>query len=63
MRCHLFAFEVSWGGPIRHQPEEVSAGWWWTDEELATHLADPAWAFVPDTRVLIPQLLRLRQHP
>lgn len=63
MRCHLFAFEASWDGPIRHQPEEIVDGWWWTDEELATHLADPAWPFVPDTRVLIPQLLRLRQHP
>lgn len=63
MRCHLFAYEVRWDGPIHHQPEEIVDGWWWTDEELATHLADPDWPFVPDTRVLIPQLLRLRQHP
>ncbi|MCG7606547.1 MULTISPECIES: NUDIX domain-containing protein [Mycobacterium] len=62
MRCHLFAFEVRWDGPIRHQPEEIADGWWWTDQELAAHLADPDWPFVPDTRVLIPQLLRLRQH-
>ncbi|WKG04785.1 NUDIX domain-containing protein [Mycolicibacterium sp. HK-90] len=63
MRCHLFAFEARWDGPIRHQPEEVVDGWWWTDAELAAHLADPDWPFVPDTRELIPQLLRLRQHP
>ncbi|CRZ16106.1 NUDIX hydrolase [Mycolicibacterium neworleansense] len=63
MRCHLYAYEARWDGPIRHQPEEIVDGWWWTDAELETHLADPAWPFVPDTRVLIPRLLRLRQHP
>ncbi|KZM73044.1 NUDIX hydrolase [Nocardia terpenica] len=57
MRCHLFAYEVRWDGPIRHQPEEIAAGWWWTDAELRAHLADPDWPFVPDTRVLIPDLL------
>jgi 8-oxo-dGTP pyrophosphatase MutT (NUDIX family) len=57
MRCHLFAFGLRWDGPIRHQPEEIAAGWWWTDDELREHLADPAWPFVPDTRVLIPNLL------
>lgn len=62
MRCHLYAFEARWDGPIRHQPEEIADGWWWTDEELAAHLADPLWPFVPDTRVLIGDLLRLRQH-
>lgn len=58
MRCHLFAYQIHYDGPIRHQPEEISAGWWWTDDELAAHLSDPSWPFVPDTRVLIPQLLR-----
>ncbi|MDF3339317.1 NUDIX domain-containing protein [Mycolicibacterium septicum] len=57
MRCHLFAFEARWDGPIRHQPEEVADGWWWTDDELARHVGDPTWPFVPDTRVLMPQLL------
>ena len=61
MRCHLFAFGIRYDilrdGPIRHQPEEIAAGWWWTDDELARHLADPEWPFVPDTRVLIPELL------
>ena len=28
----------------------VSDGWWMTVDELLEHLADPAWAFVPDGR-------------
>lgn len=59
MRCHLFAFEATWAGRIRHQASEIADGWWWTDRELAVHLADPTWPFVPDTRALIPQLLRV----
>lgn len=58
MRCHLFAYELRWDGPIRHQPEEIADGWWWSDEELRSHLDDPAWPFVSDTRTLIPDLLR-----
>ncbi|WP_306364869.1 NUDIX domain-containing protein [Nocardia sp. CC227C] len=58
MRCHLFAYELRWDGPIRHQPEEVADGWWWTDARLRERLADPVWPFVPDTRVLVPDLLR-----
>lgn len=58
MRCHLFAFAISWDGPIRHQLSEIADGWWWTDDELKAHLADPSWPFVPDTRVLLPDLLR-----
>ncbi|RDI67143.1 NUDIX hydrolase [Nocardia pseudobrasiliensis] len=57
MRCHLFAYELRYDGPIHHQPEEIADGWWWTDTALRTHLADPAWPFVPDTRVLIPDIL------
>ncbi|WP_330181087.1 NUDIX domain-containing protein [Nocardia sp. NBC_01503] len=58
MRCHLFAYEVRSDGPFRHQPEEVADAWWWTDAELRAHLSDPNWPFVPDTRTLIPHLLR-----
>ncbi|MGW4766618.1 NUDIX hydrolase [Nocardia sp. NPDC004278] len=57
MRCHLFAYELRYDGPIRHQPEEIADGWWWTDAELRAHLADPTWSFVPDTRILTGQLL------
>ncbi|MFF0813703.1 NUDIX domain-containing protein [Rhodococcus sp. NPDC003318] len=53
LRCHLFAFECRWDGPIVHQPSEIVDGWWWTDEQLRTHLADPGWPFVPDTRALL----------
>jgi 8-oxo-dGTP pyrophosphatase MutT (NUDIX family) len=59
MRCHLFAFEATYDGPIHHQASEIVDGWWWTDAQLAAHLADPTWPFVPDTRVLVPDLLRL----
>ncbi|MBF6331352.1 NUDIX hydrolase [Nocardia transvalensis] len=58
MRCHLFAYEVRYDGPIRHQPDEIAEGWWWTDAQLRERLADPAWPFVPDTRVLLPDILR-----
>ncbi|QBS45595.1 NUDIX domain-containing protein [Nocardia sp. CS682] len=57
MRCHLFAYELRYDGPIHHQPEEIADGWWWTDAELRAHLADPDWPFVPDTRVLVGDLL------
>lgn len=58
MRCHLFAYELRHDGPVRHQPEEIADGWWWTDAELRDRLRDPDWPFVPDTRVLVPDLLR-----
>jgi 8-oxo-dGTP pyrophosphatase MutT (NUDIX family) len=58
MRCHLFAYGIRHDGPIVHQPEEIADGWWWTDAELAAHLADPSWPFVPDTRVLVARLLQ-----
>jgi 8-oxo-dGTP pyrophosphatase MutT (NUDIX family) len=57
LRCHLFAFEARWDGPIVHQPGEVVAGWWWTAEQLRHHLADPSWPFVPDTRALLADLI------
>ncbi|WP_280407729.1 NUDIX hydrolase [Nocardia brasiliensis] len=57
MRCHLFAYEIRYDGPIRHQPEEIVDGWWWTDAQLRAHLTDPDWPFVPDTRILVDDLL------
>lgn len=53
LRCHLFAFEGRWDGPIVHQPSEVVDGWWWTPAQLRAHLADPGWPFVPDSRALL----------
>ena len=40
-------------GPVRHQPEEVADGWWMPVAELRARLADPAWPFVPDGRMLV----------
>ncbi|MEU3013227.1 NUDIX hydrolase [Nocardia asteroides] len=57
LRCHLFGYEVRHDGPIHHQPSEIADGWWWRDEQLRAHLADPAWPFVPDTRVILDALL------
>lgn len=58
LRCHLWAFEACWDGPVTHQVSEIAAGWWWTLDELRTHLRDPAWPFAPDTRTLLGDLLR-----
>ncbi|MGY2010398.1 NUDIX hydrolase [Nocardia gipuzkoensis] len=63
MRCHLFAYGLRYDGPVRHQPDEIAEGWWWTDAELRAHLADPDWPFVPDTRLLIPGLLASARSP
>ena len=50
--AHVFdtVYDPHRDGPIRHQPEEVAAGWWMTLAELQAKLADPAWSFVPDGR-------------
>lgn len=56
VRCLEYAYEAVWDGPVRHQPEEVAEGRWVTLAELAAVLADPAVAFVPDTRQLLGRL-------
>ena len=53
LRSHLFAFEARYDGPVRHQPEEVADGWWMPVAALRARLADPAWPFVPDGRMLV----------
>lgn len=53
LRCHLFAFELRYDGPMAHQPSEIAEGWWWTPNELGAHLQDPSWPFVPDSRALL----------
>lgn len=57
LRCHLFAFEGRWDGPVVHQASEIVDGWWWPEAELRAHLADPAWPFVPDSRALLADFL------
>ena len=53
VRCFEHAYSATWDGPVRHQPEEVAEGRWVTPDELAAMVADPAVAFVPDTRQLL----------
>ena len=45
-----FGYEVTWDGPVVHQPEEVADGGWMPWQELLDRLADPTWPFVPDGR-------------
>ncbi|WP_410566630.1 NUDIX hydrolase [Amycolatopsis sp. cmx-4-61] len=51
-RCHNFAFEVRWDGPIRHQAEEIVEGRWIRLDELRAWVDDPApeLPFIPDGR-------------
>lgn len=52
LRCHLFAFEARWDGPVVIQASEVAESWWMPVDELRARLADPSWPFAPDSRVL-----------
>jgi 8-oxo-dGTP pyrophosphatase MutT (NUDIX family) len=51
-RCHNFAFEVRWDGPIHHQAEEIAEGHWLPLEDLRAWIDDPAprLPFIPDGR-------------
>jgi isopentenyldiphosphate isomerase len=55
-RCVEHCFETTWDGPVQHADGEVVWGTWMTLPELAEHLSDPAWPFVPDTRALLARL-------
>jgi 8-oxo-dGTP pyrophosphatase MutT (NUDIX family) len=55
-RCVEHVFETTWDGPVTHADGEVVWGAWMTLPELAAHLADPGWPFVPDTRLLLDRL-------
>lgn len=55
-RCVEHCFETTWDGPVEHADGEVVWGAWMTLPELAAHLRDPHWPFVPDTRVLLARL-------
>jgi 8-oxo-dGTP pyrophosphatase MutT (NUDIX family) len=50
IRCHNFAFEVRWDGPITHQPEEIVDGRWISLAELRAWVDDPLSEFIPDGR-------------
>jgi len=48
VRCHNFAFEVRWDGPVVHQPEEIVEGRWMPLTELRAIADDPASPLIPD---------------
>ncbi|MFB9376471.1 NUDIX domain-containing protein [Kineococcus gynurae] len=50
-----FAYEawVAPGTELRAQPSEVAEVWWEPAVRVRERLADPGWAFVPDTRALL----------
>jgi 8-oxo-dGTP pyrophosphatase MutT (NUDIX family) len=50
IRCHNFAYEVRWDGPITHQPEEIVDGRWLRLDELREWVDDPDSPFIPDGR-------------
>ncbi len=64
VRFHGFCYEVRWDGPVRHQPEEIAAGWWMPLEQLRRHLDGPHLPFVPDGRQFLEEWFqRFDQRP
>ncbi|WP_256792664.1 phosphotransferase [Terrabacter sp. Ter38] len=57
-RYRAFRFVVTWDGPIRWQPEEVSWGEWVTVEELVRRFDDEADSIVPDSVAVWSSLVR-----
>jgi len=53
VRCIYHAYAVTWDGAITQQRSEISWGAWWSVADLAAHLRDPAFPFVPDGRRLL----------
>ncbi|MDQ1287941.1 MAG: hypothetical protein QG622_1506 [Actinomycetota bacterium] len=48
-----FVYLATWDGDVRFADGEVADGWWEDPRRLYARLADPAVAFVPDTRGLL----------
>lgn len=63
IRCHNFAYEVRWDGPITHQPEEIVEGGWLPLRELAVWAADEAGPLIPDGRLGILEWFRRYGFP
>jgi isopentenyldiphosphate isomerase len=53
-----FRFVVTWAGPIRWQPEEVSWGAWVTVEELVRRLDEDVDSIVPDSVAVWSSIVR-----
>lgn len=58
IRCHNFAFEVRWDGPIEHQPEEIVTGTWMPLPELKKWADDREGPLIPDGRLGIREWFR-----
>ncbi|WP_020659729.1 NUDIX domain-containing protein [Amycolatopsis benzoatilytica] len=58
IRCHNFAYEVRWDGPIRHQPEEIAEGRWIGLAELRDWVFDADRPFIPDGRAGVQEWFR-----
>ncbi|AIJ23633.1 NUDIX hydrolase [Amycolatopsis methanolica 239] len=58
LRCHYFAYQARWDGPVVHQPEEIVSGRWMPLDELRTWADDPESPFVPDGRHAIREWFR-----
>lgn len=55
-RCVEHVFQTVWDGAIDFADDEVVWGAWLSLPELGARLRDPAWLFVPDTRLLLERL-------
>jgi Isopentenyldiphosphate isomerase len=53
VRVLEYAFQARWDGPVHFADGEIVSGEWLSLEALGSLLADPSWAFVPDTRNLL----------
>ncbi len=62
IRGYLHAYAATYDGPVAFADGEVVWGAWLTLDELADHLADPTWLFVPDTRAVLTELARRGVH-
>lgn len=58
IRCHNFAFEACWDGPITHQPEEIVSGRWMPLPELAKWAGEEPGPLIPDGRLGIREWFR-----
>ncbi|MCG3754603.1 MULTISPECIES: NUDIX domain-containing protein [unclassified Amycolatopsis] len=60
IRCHNFAFEVRWDGPVTLQAEEIVEGRWIPLDELRSWVfaAEPEPPFIPDGRAGVQEWFR-----
>ena len=54
----MAVFDVTWDGPVVHQPEEVSWGAWMEETDLIARFAE--WTFAPDHLTVFERYLKER---